>query len=266
METKENIKFYFGIITAVLAILIIAGGFILAFIRYRKRMTLQQQELFRLDAQHKKNLLLSNIESVESERMRIAKDIHDEIGSIFSTLSLSVSQLQPGSTISAEILESNHQLITMGIDGVRRIAHSIIPFELELLGLYHALEQHFDKIARLSAIEVQFNSSSNIDRIKPNAALAIYRIIQELTSNSIKYAMAKSICFSITQKEDSLKLVYTDDGVGTRIANTGLQKGIGLKNIESRVILLEGTVRFQSEPGGGFSCTIVIPQSQNTIP
>lgn len=272
METQQKIKFYFGIVAAILAFLIIAGGFILVFIRYQKRLLLKQQELLKIDARHKADLLLSNIESAEAERMRIAKDIHDEIGSIFSTLSLSVNQLQPGGTIAPEVLQTSNELIEMGINGVRRIAHSIIPFELELFGLGHALENHFIKLATISSIEANYTIADDVDTLKPAAALAIYRIVQELTSNCIKYAQAKHIYLQLKRENaegpsgsiPQIGLTYQDDGVGTDIHSSKVKKGIGLKNIESRVIVLNGTVTFASQPGQGFACTILIPAVENT--
>jgi two-component system, NarL family, sensor kinase len=263
METQQKIKFYFGIVSAILAFLIIAGGFVLVFIRYQKRLLLKQQELFKLDAQHKQDLLKSNIESAEAERMRIAKDIHDEIGSIFSTLSLSVNQFKPGTTIEPGMLQKSNELIEMGINGVRRIAHSIIPFELELFGLNHALENHFKTIADVSTIEVNFSNEEVLDALNPAAALAIYRIVQELTSNCIKYAKAKSIFISIKKEDGTIHITYKDDGAGADMESLATRKGIGLKNIESRVIILNGAVIFNSQPGKGFTCNISFPEAKN---
>jgi two-component system, NarL family, sensor kinase len=264
METQQKIKFYFGIVSAILAFLIIAGGFVLVFIRYQKRLLLKQQELFKLDAQYKQDLLKSNIESAEAERMRIAKDIHDEIGSIFSTLSLSVNQFKPGTIIQPGMLQKSNELIEMGINGVRRIAHSIIPFELELFGLNHALENHFKTIADVSTIEVNFNNAEEVlDTLNPAAALAIYRIVQELTSNCIKYAKAKSIFISIKKENDLIYIDYKDDGAGVDMENLTTRKGIGLKNIESRVIVLNGIVTFTSQPGKGFACNIRFPEAKS---
>jgi signal transduction histidine kinase len=263
METKEGIKFYFGVIAGILAFIIIAGGFILVFIRYRKGLILKQQEMLRLDARHKQELLANNIESAEAERMSIAKDIHDEIGSIFSTLSLSINQLKAGTVVNMEMVQHSNRLIEMGISGVRRIAHSLIPFELELLGLSQALENHFETIERLSDIEINFTKTESLDTLTDKATLAIYRIVQELSSNCIKYAAAKHIRIAVEEQNGLLLINYKDDGKGTSMENRALKKGIGLKNIESRVIILDGEVNFASEPGKGFTCNIRIPLLKN---
>src|ERR1700752_3126699 len=80
LETQNNIGFYFGIIIIMLSFTIIAGGLIMLFIRYQKKLLLKQKQLHLLDVQYKKELISTSIQSAEEERMRIAKDIHDEIG------------------------------------------------------------------------------------------------------------------------------------------------------------------------------------------
>ncbi len=265
MEAKEKAKFYFGIIVAILAFTIIAVGFVVVFVRYRKGLLQKQQQLFRQDFLHKQELLAINIESAEAERINIAKDIHDEIGSIFSTLSLSINQLKPGTVIEPEVFNSSNKLIEMGISSVRRIARSLAPFELELLGLKQALESHFETLTELSNLAINFHCSDDLERLKPTAELAIYRIMQELTSNCIKYAQADKVDISIVKKEDAIFITYCDDGAGSDLLLNSKKKGIGLKNIESRVLILDGTVQFVSSIGTGFKCNISIPYSKNIL-
>lgn len=262
MESENQIKFYFGIITVMLAFVIITGGFILAVLRYQKRLYFKQQELLRLDAQHKKELLQISIETAEAERMQIAKDVHDEIGSIFSTLSLSINQLNGADSSNAEHLQTGKYLIQSGIDSVRRISHNIVPFELELLGLEQTIENYFDRLTSVSGIEVDFENNAPLESLTPTATLALYRIVQELSSNCIKYAKAKTIRLHINTENNTLILTYKDDGVGTELVSS---RGIGLKNIESRVIVMNGEVNFASAPGEGFACTVTIPLTNNTV-
>lgn len=262
MESENQIKFYFGIITVMLAFVIITGGFILAVIRYQKRLYFKQQELLRLDAQHKKELLQISIETAEAERMQIAKDVHDEIGSIFSTLSLSINQLNGADGSNAQHLQTGKYLIQSGIDSVRRISHNIVPFELELLGLEQTIENYFDRLTSVSGIEVDFESNAPLESLTPTATLALYRIVQELSSNCIKYAKAKTIRLHINTENNTLILTYKDDGIGTELVSS---QGIGLKNIESRVIVMNGEVNFASAPGEGFACTVTIPLTNNIV-
>ena len=261
MSTKNEIDLYYGIIAVMVSFFVIAAGAILFFIRYQKNMLKKQEELHRMESNHRKELLASSIQSAEEERLRIAKDIHDEIGSIFSTLSLSVGQLKNESTLSPNSIRQSNELIQAGINSVRRISHGIVPFELELLGLHKTLENYFKSISTVAGIDITFNSQYNLDSTESNMALAIYRIAQELLSNCIKHAKAEKVDIEIyaTPTTQHLILKYKDNGVGINLNDTLLKKGIGLKNIESRALSLDGTVEFNSLSGNGFNCLIRLP-------
>lgn len=263
---SHKINIYFGVIILMLSFAIIAGGLILVFIRYQKRLLFKQRELHQLDSQHKQDLLSNSIQSAENERMRIAKDIHDEIGSIFSTLSLSLDQMKQVHDIHADQFYTSKGLIQSGINSVRRISHAIVPFELELLGLQQTLENHFDTISSVSEINVNFKCQYSLELLNNTSSLSIYRIVQELVSNCMKYAQAQNIDFEIATETDknNLILTYSDDGVGMDMGKHIVNKGIGLKNIEGRVLLLNGMSTINSAPGKGFFCKIIIPLNKNT--
>jgi two-component system NarL family sensor kinase len=264
LEIESEVRFWFGIITVMLAFVLITGGFILIMIRYQKRLLLKQQELLKLDAQHKQELLLSSIRSAEEQRLRIAREVHDEIGSIFSTLSLSVNRLSAGDAQQAAHIDTSRGLIQSGINSVRRISHAIVPFELELLGLEQTLENHFETLRSLSGIGIGFENAADIDKLGHEASLAVYRIVQELCANCLKHAGATAMSVKIFEYPGSLHIVYTDNGCGFSKAASANGKGIGLRNIESRVLLLNGSSEFVCTSGSGFSCSLVIPLPHNT--
>ncbi len=261
MPDKNEINLYFGIVVVMASFVVIAGGVILFFIRYQKKMLKNQQELHRMETRHRKELLAGSIQSAEEERLRIAKDIHDEIGSIFSTLSLSVGQLKQENNSPNNAIVQSNELIQTGINSVRRISHGIVPFELDLLGLHRTLENYFQSVAAVSGIEITFNCSYDFSSTESSTTLAIYRIVQELLSNCIKYAQAAKVSIKINTTSDNrqLTLQYNDDGLGVNLHDKDIKKGIGLKNIESRAISLDGTAGFNSSPGKGFSCCITLP-------
>lgn len=263
MESENEVKYYFGIITVMLAFVIITGGFILVIIRYQKHLLNKQRERLKLDVRHKKDLLLASIQSAEAERMQLAKDIHDEIGSIFSTLSLSLNQLNGTNLVDSNHLQTSKNLIQSGINSVRRISHAIVPFELELLGLEQTLENHFETMSEVSGLEICFENSARLDALNDTATLAIYRIMQELCSNCLKHANAKKLDIKITGNDEETVLSYRDDGIGLNLLHKDAKKGIGLKNIESRILLLNGRVSFTSEHQQGFACDIHIPLKNN---
>jgi two-component system, NarL family, sensor kinase len=263
MESESQVKFYFGIITSMLTLVAITVGFIIIVIRYQKRLLNKKKELLMQDVEHKKELLLTSINSAEAERQQIAKDIHDEIGSIFSTLSLSVNQIGENNPNNVLHLITSKKLLQAGIDSVRRISHAIVPFELELLGLEETLDNYFETLTSVSGLKINFENTVELKKLNHNATISIYRIIQELCSNCTKHAYAKNINIVIITNNENLVLNYIDDGKGTVLNTKKTGNGIGLKNIESRAILLNGLVEFFSEINKGFSCTITIPLKNN---
>lgn len=244
------------------AFFLIACGAILFFIRYQKNLLKKQEELFRMEAEHRKELLSSNIQSAEEERLRIARDVHDELGGIFSTLSLSIQQLNPEIEKNKETLQQSKQLIQTGINSVRRISHAIIPFELELLGLDQTLSNYTESVANASGIDIHYEFENVPEKINPMVSLATYRIIQELLNNTLKYAKAGAVTINCRGSESLINLHYSDNGVGVDLTDKKIKRGIGIKNIESRVLALDGNVRFTSSPGQGFNCEISLPSNQ----
>lgn len=243
--------------------IVIAIGFTIVFFRYQNRLLSKQRELHQIELRHKEDLLANSIQSSEEERMRIAKDIHDELGGIFSSLSLSIDQLRWEEGSKQEEFETSKKLVDSGISSVRRISRALVPFELELFGLEQTLENHFETISSIAPIQISFENKFDLKLLRNTEALSIYRIIQELTSNCVKYAHAKNVVFRIAKENDMLELFYKDDGVG--MSKDVTTKGIGLKNIESRVISLNGSLTISSAPGKGFTSSVIIPLNANEL-
>lgn len=237
----------------------IACGAILFFIRYQKNLLKKQEELFRMEAEHRRELLSSNIRSAEEERLRIARDVHDELGGIFSTLSLSLQQLNPETEKNKDTLQQSKQLIQTGINSVRRISHAIIPFELELLGLEQTLTNYTQAVSTASGMDIHFEFGNAPEEMDPMLSLAVYRIMQELLNNTIKYAGAGFVSIRCSSYENHFHLKYGDNGIGVDLSDKKIKRGIGIKNIESRVLALDGNVHFTSSPGQGFNCELSLP-------
>jgi two-component system NarL family sensor kinase len=246
MEISKTITLYFGVITGMIAFVIIAAGSVMIAVRYQKRLLQKQAELHKNDLQHKEELLVSNIQSVEEERRRIAKDIHDELGGIFSTLFITMNRLKTDDPQNTE--------------SVRRIAHSIMPDELELFGLNIALENYLNPLKK--GIDIDYNNKLEENILKPNDEIALYRIIQELVSNSLKHASASCLSILFEKNEDSVLMRYHDNGTGYQQDNDLRRKGLGIQNIESRIIAMNADKEIITSPGKGFTCIIKIPLSK----
>ncbi|MEZ5013559.1 MAG: histidine kinase [Chitinophagales bacterium] len=250
---------YVAIIAGMAIFGILAAGFILFIVHYQRRVIWQEKELHKKELKYQEDLIVSNMRSVENERRRIARDIHDELGNIFATLHLHLDSLSRASETPSEVIQQSKNLVGSGIENVRRIAHSILPNELELFGLQHALEDYFHSIADKTDLALQMDIFLDDHVIPEDIALPLYRITLELVTNTLKYAHAKQITFQLNSGGDRLEYYYKDDGVGADLNNNTVSGGIGLQNIRYRCIAMYATLAFSSAPGKGFSCSITIP-------
>ncbi len=222
----------------------------------------QQLQLSEMASAHKEALLHSNIEQIEIERRRIATDLHDELGGIFSTLKLKINQLDKGD-LNTLLLESR-EIIDAGIGSVRRISHSITPPGLEMFGLADALQSLCEKTDS-PQLRVAFFSAPDFPRLDPNSELGLYRIAQELINNSIRHSQASEIQLHLTRSNDSIVFEYQDNGKGFDLQILQLKKGLGLNNIEARAHFIQAEVEWQSQLGKGMKATIRQPERKDSL-
>ncbi len=124
-------------------------------------------------------------------------------------------------------------------------------------GLKAALEQLQETISDSAGIQVQFITSGLTGRLPYESEMNLYRVVQELVSNTIKYSGATKITLQIGQQEDELNLMYEDNGKGFDLSK--VKRGMGLDNIENRVKRLSGNLHIDSTPGYGMTVIIEIP-------
>jgi signal transduction histidine kinase len=228
------VKVLMGMITAALITL---------YIRY-------QIKIYR---NHQLKLIQKELEAIEYERKRIAKDLHDSVGTDFSVIKMMVSQLlKKHNEPKSEEIETQFQST---IQDIKTIIYGLSPPALERYGLMAALTNYIEKLNGSIATQVHLKTFG--PEIKDaKITVAIFRIIQELISNSLKHANATAIRLNVNSFDDMISIVYEDNGKG--FAWGGHSKGLGLYNIESRLKALNGNLHFDSGEFG-VSYTIDIP-------
>lgn len=140
----------------------------------------------------------------------------------------------------------------------RKIAHDLLPPILEKFGLKSAIEELADDYNSSKKIHIEYVLNYPKDLINKTSELHIFRIIQELINNSIKHGNAKNINLVIENQKPTLSIKYSDNGVGFDVTRAQYQKGLGMKNIESRIELLNATLEIKSEINKGTTFTINI--------
>lgn len=224
---------------AAIVFAVMAIGIILFVILYQRRVINHQIQMREFNRQKELELMQASIRSEEDERMRIATELHDDVGATLSSVRLFLHQAvrQPD---DKELVEQTKELLDLGIRKVRDLSHQLQPGTLQYLGLAKALQSYAEIISRSGSMRIEFIEYSE-DWPEPDSAraLAVYRIVQELVSNVIKHAGASLIRLSMSRHNGHPCVSFSHDGSGlseTEHHEQLFKSGaIGLKNIENRV-------------------------------
>jgi len=266
IKTKENQKAQLvGGITALLLLLVISGIFFWKRLVYQKEISLKTEELQRqkiTDLQQRNKLLALNsmIEGQEAERLRIAKDLHDSLGGLLSTVKahFAIIQDEIQQPESLNISEKTGALIDEACVEVRRISHNMVPQALGLSGIGGAIEDIAGQLER-QGYEVDLRIEGLPEQIDPTREATVYRLVQEIVSNFRKHAQATSVMIQLLGYQGSFTLIVEDNGIGFNYEVALERGGMGLKSINSRVQFLDGTIDWDTEPERGTTITINIP-------
>ncbi|MBL7691503.1 MAG: hypothetical protein JNM41_07905 [Flavipsychrobacter sp.] len=256
------------VIIATAGVLTLTLGIVFFFIRYRRKLMRQHREMMQRELEYQQKLLVASIQSQEIERKRISQDLHDHVGGALSGLRYVISGLTAAGneTITiAGIAQKARTGIDAIIDDVRNISHSLSPAGLELWGFHEALYEYCDKTSASSGVQIVVTDRTNglLQQLGFDDALSLFRVIQELITNTLKHANASRISIVSDMLNGQIALDYSDDGVGMLLSE-GQHAGIGLYNIESRLSILNASYKARSAPGKGYSFVITIPASRLT--
>jgi signal transduction histidine kinase len=209
-------------------------------------------------------VLSAIVKTEENERMRFAKELHDGLGPLLSSIKMSVSTIrkQMGNETDLRIIENADKLIDESIITIKEISNNISPHILNNFGLFKALQSFVTKIQNSHTINIVFNSNVDERRYNYNIEVVFYRVICELINNTLKHASAKRITIDLFEDKEELLLEYIDDGVGFSPEKVELtSQGMGLANLKSRINSLNGTSQIVSRKDKGVCFTIKIKVS-----
>jgi signal transduction histidine kinase len=243
-------------IDVLISFMIIVGVILIRELFY----SLKRADLDRIRAE--KRVITAIINTEENERKRFAKDLHDGLGPLMSTIKMSISALgerikDPPGTI---ILNNTNHLINEAINTLKDISNNLSPHVLSNFGLSSALSAFTTKINQTKAIEIYFKTNMENQRIDNEKEVVVYRAACELISNSIRHSGASRIEIDLNKHEKFITLQFYDNGRGfdTSFLSREDRKGMGLSNIETRVRSADGVFILESAPGKGTSALIKI--------
>ncbi|MDX9771539.1 MAG: histidine kinase [Tenuifilaceae bacterium] len=213
-----------------------------------------------LRKQNEARLLTAVISTEERERKHFAKELHDGLGPVLSTLKMTFSTINKDEQVAIknEMLSKIEVLIDNSIAITKEISNNLTPHVLERYGLQKAIDNFIRNLPTHEKISIKHSVQLVSKRLKRDVEIILYRILCEMVNNTLKYAQASSISILITEHRETIDLIYDDNGIGFDI-RLAKQKGMGITNIISRVTSLNGTIDMQSNINRGFYAHIKLP-------
>jgi two-component system sensor histidine kinase UhpB len=206
----------------------------------------------------------------ESERTRIARDLHDDIGQRVASLSIALSRIQrqiPDAAHPARqsLSDLERQSIQLSAD-LRHLSHELHPGALEHLGLLEALRERCDDFTQESGITVQLEVADAWRDVSDALALCLYRVAQEALRNVATHARARHVSISLGQLNGDVMMHVTDDGCGFDPAAKSRRSGLGLVSLNERVHGLGGTLDVTTADGAGTRVAVTLPAGESYAP
>ncbi len=238
-----------------ISFLFTAGVFLIGEIFY----SLKRSEIERSRAENR--ILTAIIHTEEKERKRFAKDLHDGLGPLLSTVKMSVSALSNSNIQNQEeILENTNLVINEAITSIKEISNNLSPHVLTNFGLVSALKNFAHKINQTKSVRIDLTSNMENERFDHNVEIILYRASCELINNTLKHASAENIQMNISKHLRTLTIQYHDDGIGfqsEKIMNNQTD-GTGFSNIQSRIKSIHGIFILNSVPNEGTTALIKV--------
>ena len=219
-----------------------------------------QGKINKLSKENEAKVLSAIIKTEEKERQKFAKELHDGLGPILSSIKMAISAINKsvvGKT-NEQIIDKTENTVDNAIITIKEISNNLSPHILNSFGLEKAIKTFTDTIVTGKDFEIILSSNLNGKRFDYNIEIVLYRIIGELITNTLKYASANKVEISLFNYEKKLELFYSDNGIGFDIKNIK-SKGMGLSNINSRIKSLDGEMEIHSKHKQGFFIKITLP-------
>ena len=210
------------------------------------------------------------LEVQEQERRHLARELHDEIGQILSTISMNLhADMGLCRCNSGVRFEDSIKIVDHAIHQIHNLSLDLRPSMLDDLGLIAALKLYANRQSETGNFTVNFVVESTGARLPAELEITCYRVVQEALTNVVRHAHAKQVEIEFRQQESSVQLVVRDDGIGFNrdAVRQGAVRGesFGVLGMEERVAILGGNIEINSRPGQGTVIIVGFPSSIQPI-
>ncbi|MDX1652962.1 MAG: tetratricopeptide repeat protein [Brumimicrobium sp.] len=205
----------------------------------------------KITEEYQRNFNRKLIESIDEERSRISRDLHDDIGQSLSVIKSRIGSYQKGQTTDLTGLENNLGDL---IEQTREISHRLHPSYLEKIGLRRSAISLLDKVEKSTGLITSHEIVSSVDSLSLDKQTQVYRILQECLSNTLKHANAKSVRLIIKEDSGEFELIYMDNGKG--FESHGKKEGLGLMTMKERAAKISAKLIIEQSYEKGFKLTL----------
>ena len=253
--------------TAGMVVLVVS--IIIFLVMHQRRVLRFQNKIAQMEQEQQKILLNASIKLQEEERQRLAADLHDDAGPLLATARLYLNEnlVNQDKATQLQAIFQARQIIDDTIQLVRNISHSLMPPTLKNFGLESAVNDLFQKISGSGTINASSRFHEYKERLKEEKELIIFRVVQELINNILKHSNSSFIHLTQNVHADKFYLRIHHDGRG--IIQSDFDKlnksniGLGLKNITSRMRLVQGNINFEKDISQTYyKVTIELPKDE----
>ncbi len=226
--------------------------------RMRQEQLSHEQQVDDLLRNQELGALNAMFEGQETERDRVARELHDRVGSMLGNVKMQMEVLEERMDIGHTERDGQYRkvygLLVDTVGEVRRISHDMVAGTLARFGLEKALEDLCDSIRVTGRLSMELRVFGLENRLEPRVEVTVYRIVQELVGNVMKHANATEMSIDVTRPPGRLSVIVSDNGGGFDPSTPS--EGMGLANVRQRAATIGGEVTVDSTPGKGTTVSV----------
>ncbi len=272
MENQDIANLKLLITIGILITLFLATAIILFVVYYQRKMILKEVRIKLMEQEKQIELFKASVEAEEKQKEKIARNLHDEINPLLNSLKFNLSKYRvkaKKNEFDPDSIIPDEKTLDKAIEGIRTVCYDLIPSFFMEYGLIPALETYVKNVKVFGDISGEFESkviTEEMESFSIQEQLNIYRVCLEILNNLFKHSNCTLYKLSMLSLNQTLVFEITHNGIG--ITNeemnsfTEKSKGLGLKSLQARLILLRAKINYQKKSNTS-SITLVVPLNTN---
>jgi signal transduction histidine kinase len=203
------------------------------------------------------------MEAQEQERIRIARELHDDICQRLALLEIELERIKYDPALQRPELQYDMDRLTQSTKEIGRdlqsLSHELHSSKLEILGTAAAMKSFCADFSRQHNLNIEFTSSNVPLPLSREISIGLYRVLQEALHNALKHSKMRSFAAQLRGENGSVELMVRDFGIGFEPGTAARGRGLGLISMRERINLLNGTLSIESRPMRGTTIRAIVP-------